>query len=275
MRLEGLAEQWQVSVSEIHPTPTSLIAFGTRDGQPVVLKVVSDLGEEWNSGEVAVAFSGHGGVPVIEHAPGGILTEKLVPGTPLVDVVRAGDDEEATAVIARLIGDLHAKPRMARSIASAEGWGRAFGRYVASNDRQIPMAIAMDAAARYVELCNTQRTVQLVHGDLQHYNVLYDSRHGWTAIDPKGVLAEIEYELGAALRNPVEMPELYTRVDTVQRRVEQFSAELQVNAERVIGWAYAQVVLSAIWTIEDGGSVQPDSPALKLAEALRALAAQL
>jgi streptomycin 6-kinase len=47
--------------------------------------------------------------------------------------------------------------------------------------------------------------VRLLHGDLQHYNVLLDRKRGWLAIDPKGVVAEGEFELGAALRNPIGM----------------------------------------------------------------------
>ena len=42
----------------------------------------------------------------------------------------------------------------------------------------------------------------LLHGDLQHYNVLLDKDRGWVAIDPKGVVGELEYEVGALLRNP-------------------------------------------------------------------------
>ncbi|WP_373298360.1 aminoglycoside phosphotransferase family protein [Paludibacterium paludis] len=33
-----------------------------------------------------------------------------------------------------------------------------------------------------------QRCHRLLHGDLHHDNVLFDSSHGWLAIDPKGVI---------------------------------------------------------------------------------------
>jgi streptomycin 6-kinase len=54
-------------------------------------------------------------------------------------------------------------------------------------------------------LCSSQRYRRLLHGDLHHGNVLHDSERGWVAIDPKGVLGEPEYEIGVALRNPIEI----------------------------------------------------------------------
>jgi hypothetical protein len=38
----------------------------------------------------------------------------------------------------------------------------------------------------------------------------------------------------------------------------------------VAEWAYAQAILSAIWTIEDGYAFETDNPALQLAAALGA-----
>jgi streptomycin 6-kinase len=110
--------------------------------------------------------------------------------------------------------------------------------------------------------------VRLLHGDLQHYNVLSDGARGWIAIDPKGVAGELEYELGAALRNPHERPELYSNTSAVERRIACFAQHLPVDAGRVLAWAYAQAVLSAIWTVEDDGVVRPDDPALMLAAAI-------
>ena len=54
----------------------------------------------------------------------------------------------------------------------------------------------------YVGLCASQTSTRLLHGDLHHYNILRDGDRGWVAIDPKGVVGEVEYEIGAALRNP-------------------------------------------------------------------------
>ncbi|MER3425515.1 MAG: hypothetical protein C4293_22035, partial [Nitrospiraceae bacterium] len=42
---------------------------------------------------------------------------------------------------------------------------------------------------------------------------------GWLAIDPKGVLGEPAYEIGAVLRNPTENPVLFAIRSIIDRRV--------------------------------------------------------
>ena len=98
----------------------------------------------------------------------------------------------------------------------------------------------------------TQREPALLHGDLHHYNVLSDRARGWCAIDPKGVVGELEYELGAALRNPIDRPICSRQLDVVERRLDQFGLVLGIDVSRARGWCFAQAVLSAIWSIEDG-----------------------
>ena len=98
-------------------------------------------------------------------------------------------------------------------------------------------------------MCATQRDPALLHGDLHHYNVLSDRARGWCAIDPKGVVGELEYELGAALRNPIDRPDLFAKLDVVERRLDQFGLVLGIDTSRARGWCFAQAVLSAIWQL--------------------------
>jgi len=121
----------------------------------------------------------------------------------------------------------------------------------------------------YVDLSGSQRSRRLHHGDLQHYNVLFDTDRGWLAIDPKGVVGELEYEIGAVLRNPDERPDMFLSPSVIERRVKQFTNRLNLNYERTFRWAFAQAVLSAIWGIEDGFSVDATNSSLRLAEAIR------
>jgi streptomycin 6-kinase len=107
----------------------------------------------------------------------------------------------------------------------------------------------------------------LLHGDLHHYNVLSDRARGWCAIDPKGVVGELEYELGAALRNPIDRPDLFAKLDVVERRLEQFGLALGLDISRARGWCFSQAVLSAIWSLEDGHAAEADA-ALQLARVL-------
>lgn len=269
-RLTDCARAWRVSVANVIETGTSLLGFGHRGNEPVVLKVVKRAGDEWDSGDVVAAFNGKGVVRVFEHIGGALLLERLTPSTPLVSIVREERDNEATDVLAGLIGEIRGTAPPARC-PTVRQWGEAFGRYLASGDEHIPRQLIDDARDHYLRLCASQQHAQLLHGDLHHDNVLWDSIRGWTAIDPKGVVGEIEYEIGAALRNPMAMQDLVTAPQRLQKRVEQFSTYLGLDAERVLGWAFGQAVLSAIWEVEDGRAVDVTHVGLRLAQAIGTL----
>jgi streptomycin 6-kinase len=260
-----------VSIEHVEETRTSQIAFGRRGEEAVVLKLSTTIGDEKDSGAIAAAFAGHGMVRVLEHERGAALLERLSPGTALADVVNAGDDERATDAIAQLVSLLLQINPSVDGYTTVEQWGLGFDRYIESGDYQIPGELVADAHGRYRNLCSTQGARRLLHGDLQHYNVLADDKRGWVAIDPKGVVGEIEFELGAALRNPHEIPDLYATTSAVERRIGQFASALRLDAARILEWAYVQGVLSAIWTTEDDGFVSPVDPALCLAATIRPL----
>src|SRR5262249_42487333 len=94
---------------------------------------------------------------------------------------------------------------------------------------------------------------------------------GWLAIDPKGVIGDVEYEIGAILRNPIDRPSLFTSPDTINSRVQRLAAALRVDGRRILHWAFAQAVLSAIWAVEDGFRVDADNPTVALAHTLRGM----
>ena len=245
-----------------------MLAFGSRHGQPVVLKVIKHGGDEWDSGEILRAFEGSGVVRVYESVPGGMLLERAVPGESLVRLATSGRDGEATAILANVIKQMPATAASSRC-PTVHDWANGFTGYLQSGDEQISRDLVQDAHATFVELANSQRDVRLLHGDLHHDNVLRDVKRGWLAIDPKGVVAEVEYECGAVLRNPVEDPDLFTSPGVIDDRVAVFARMLGANPHRILRWAYAQAVLSAIWDIEDGGAC-PDG-AIALATRLRRL----
>lgn len=263
-RLRDHADRWRVAIESVHETVNSLIAYGQRAEMPVVLKVVKHPGDEWFSGDVVQAFAGHGMARVYEYAGGALLLERLSPGRSLVEISRSGDDERATEILARVVEMLRPQQEAPRCAPVAE-WGSGFDRYLASNDARIPRELVFKAESTFANLVRSQRDQRLLHGDLQHSNVLFDRERGWVAIDPKGVFGELEVELGALLRNPQEVPELFTAPRTIERRVQQLTNSLDVDRSRVLAWAFAQSVLSAIWSWEDGESGEAPLPVLTLA----------
>jgi streptomycin 6-kinase len=265
-----------VQLEEVFETESSVIAFGSRAesvcataNQPVVLKVIKVRGDEWRSGEILAAFAGCGVARVWEQEPGAVLLERLRPGNSLVDLTLNGCDEEATDILANVIQQMSARAssmsagELPAECATVHDWAKGFARYLDCGDVQIPRGLVVAGQRVYLNLCASERRPGLLHGDLQHYNVLFDANRGWLAIDPKGVVGEIDYEIGAFLRNPYEQPELFLSRSTIERRLKQFADRLGLDYERTLAWAFAQAVLSAIWSIEDGFAVDATNPALR------------
>lgn len=271
-RLDDLVRRWNVAVDETSETGTSFLAFGTRGHQPVVLKVIKREADEWHCGEILEAFCGNGVVRVYEYVEGAVLLERATPGQSLVSMTADGRDGEATAILAEVIEQMSGctPPKRCPTI---QDWAKGFVRYVGSGDDQIRADLVEDARECYLRLAASQRATSLLHGDLQHSNVLRDARRGWLAIDAKGVVGEIEYEVGAALRNPVDAPDLFTSPKTIERRIQYFARHLHLDIGRALEWGFAQAVLSAIWEIEDGFRVGATSPAITLAKTIRAMVA--
>ena len=269
-RLRAWAGAWNVTIERTLETESSVIGVGRRGARGVVLKVVKTPGDEWHSGAVVRAFDGRGVVQVDEFEDGALLLERLSPGDSLADLASAGDDEAATAIVADVIQRMHA-PSTPRGCPRVMDWCAGFDRYLCSGDQRIPTSLVDDARTRFASLASSQRLPRLLHGDLQHYNILFDTNRGWLAIDPKGIVGEVEYQVGAVLRNPAGSPDLFASAATVGRRVSQLSGLLGIDPGRTLEWGYVQAVLSAIWCLEDGHVVTADSAVLRLANVIRSM----
>jgi streptomycin 6-kinase len=112
----------------------------------------------------------------------------------------------------------------------------------------------------------------LLHGDLQHHNILRAGDE-WLAIDPKGIVGDPGYEVGALFYNP--LPEILALSTgelehMLARRVAQLSEELGMERARIRGWGLTKCVLSAWWTVMmgDQSSIQPPQNVLRCAEIL-------
>ena len=240
-----------MTVAEVRTTETSQLGFGSRRHQPVVLKVIrKENSEEWRCGEVLEAFRGAGIIRPIEHAAGAVLLPRLLPGHDLTSPSVDGRDEEATEIIASLMRRMADNPTRLDRIRPVDDMQPEFARFRSGADGFIPPHYVDRAEAMFAELCATQRNVRLLHGDLHHYNVLFDNDAGWVAIDPWGVLGEIEFEVGPSLRNPhmrlLEDPRI------LERRLRTYEAGLTLDAGRALKWAFATTVLGILWPVEAG-----------------------
>jgi streptomycin 6-kinase len=273
-RRDAYARRWRIEFSGKQiETPSSTIAFGLLEESrtPVVLKLLKPRSDEHNAWRWLEYHAGQGAVRLLARDERAVLLEQVSPGTELAELVRTEKDEEATRQICQVIellcGGYKGDLAIPEGFPTIEDWGKAFER----NSRailtsKIPVELLDRAENLYRELCESQGPRRLLHGDLHHYNLLLDTSHGWRTIDPKGVVGEMAYETGAMLRNPVEMPGFYANLLTLKNRVGIICRSLGLDEKRVLGWCFAQAILSAVWSIEDGGIEAEIGPTLRLAE---------
>lgn len=272
-RLPGLVERcaarWSLKVGP--PFPSLSYNYATPaegpGGERLVLKVGVPVAELSSEVEALRLFDGRGAARLLDADAewGALLLERLEPGTQLVALCEE-DDAAAAAAAAGVMKKLWRPVPAAHNFPTAADWGRGLGRlreYFGGGTGPFPRRLVEEAESLFAELLASSGEPVLTHGDLHHGNVLAAARAPWLAIDPKGLVAEPAYEVGALLRNP--LPQLFhwpEPVRVTERRIAQLSEELGFDRARVRGWGLVQAVLSEWWTIEDGGELGEDGYAV-------------
>lgn len=275
--LAACEARWEVTVEPPFPLSYNYVTPATRaDGTPVVLKAgfpgSTELQREI---EALRCYAGEGMARLLEADPeqGVMLLERLLPGTPLITLFHAGQDEEATSLAVQGMRRLWRPLPNGHPFRPVAEWALGLERLRAEFDGgtgPFPTPLVEEAERLFADLLASMEAPVLLHGDLHHENILAAERQPWLAIDPKGMTGEPAYEVGAILRNP--LPGILQVKDPkalFARRVAQFSEELGIERERVRGWGMAQAVLSAWWSYEDHGEGYED--ALACAALLAAL----
>ena len=272
--ISGLERQWSIRVAPpFTPLSYNYVAPAFRaDGVDVVLKVGFPSRELFSEMEALRLYDGRGIVQLLEADPtqGAMLLEYLKPGTPLSTLI---DDEEATSIAAGVMTQLWRPAPAEHNFPTVERWASGLGRLrkqFEGGTGPLPSALVEQAELHFAELLASAGAPVLLHGDLHHYNIVRAERQPWLALDPKGVVGEPAYEVGALLRN--QLPEPLTRSNgapILARRLDQLAEQLHLDRERLRAWGVAQSVLSAWWSIEDHGYGW--EPAIACAEILSTL----
>lgn len=244
-------KKWSIKVSEPFELSYNYVATAVRtDGSKAVMKIGFPRDREFQTEIDALeTYDGRGAVRLLENdRPNSvILIDHVIPGTPLSTVK---DEEEATRIIASVIRTLvRPLPEKNKFIPISE-WIRAIPEFLKNppKDTVIPTPLIKKASETFKELIASSSDPVLIHADLHHDNILRSDTEGWTAIDPKGIAAEHEYETAAMIRNPYNRLRGTTELtEILRKRIQILSAELNFDPERIREWGFAQSVLSAVW----------------------------
>jgi streptomycin 6-kinase len=217
--LDGLADlvgalerEWGIAVGDTFPEATealvaaAVVTEGPDRGTDVVLKVVVPRPEDMASlrHEITVLrlADGEGCVRLLRSDPtrGAMLLERLGPS--LFDLALPLPERlEVLCSVAERFwrppagDDLPTGGQKARWLADTIGpaWAE-LGRPCSRAALDHALACADRRAAAHDDA-----RAALVHGDLHQWNVLR-ARDGWALVDPDGLVAEPEYDLGVVMR---------------------------------------------------------------------------
>jgi streptomycin 6-kinase len=251
--------RWSISVEAPLPDLTyNYVAPATGpDGAARILKLGVPNPELLSEIDALRVYDGRGCVRLVawDREQGALLLERLMPGTPLSKLCPE-DDERATSIAAGVMRALWRPAPPAHDFPTVGRWAAGFQRLrsrFGGGSGPLPEARVLRAEQIFGDLLASPAGAVLLHGDLHHDNILDAGDGRWRAIDPKGVVGEPAYEVGALLRNP--FPALLSWPHPgrfLARRLDQLSAELELDRQRLLDWALAQAVLSAWWCLEDG-----------------------
>jgi streptomycin 6-kinase len=255
--LRSIEQRWLLTLHEpFQPLSYNYVAAADRpDGSSVVLKAGVPNPELNSEVEALRHYNGDGAVLLLEAIPedGILLLERLQPGTPVLDL---GDDTKATSIAAQVMRRLWKPAPPDNHFPTLADWARGFQRLrqtFAGGTGPFPGEYVERAESLYKELLVSSQPAVVLHGDLHHWNILSAQRQPWLAIDPKGIIGEPAYEVGAWMRNPSPfLDDFPGALKITNRRLDQFSEELGFDRKRLKDWTFTQAVLSAWWSYEDG-----------------------
>ncbi len=250
------SEKWSLAVDE--PFPDLSYNFVApcvcEGGTNAVLKI--GYAEEdsviFGEAKYLTVLDGKGAVKLLQFDENhcALLLERLLPGENLIELAKT-DDEQATANAIRVMKKIRCSPPENTVFPTLEKWIDSFLRAEKTN---FDFASVKKARKIFDRLIGSSEQL-LLHGDLHHQNILSARRDSFLAIDPKGIIGDIGFEISVFLNNPRGwlLPNPDCR-KIAQRRVKQFAEAFAIEPRDLCDWAYAEAVLSTWWTLEDGGN---------------------
>jgi len=212
--IADLERQWWITVGRTYEDATEAFVAEANcaDGTPTVLKIIVPRSEDAADHEITALrlANGDGCVRVrllrADEGRGALLLERL--GRSLRDLAMplARQHEILCATATRVW-----RPAPDCDLPTGADKGRWLVEFITTTWEELghPCSLqavdhALECAGRRIAAHDDERAV-LVHGDVHEWNAL-EAGPGFKLVDPDGLLAEPEYDLGILMReNPVEL----------------------------------------------------------------------
>ena len=255
--LERAARRWDLQLGEPFELSYNYVCAAERkDGTQTVFKAGVPNRELTSEINALRLYNGQGACRLLEAdaEKGMLLLERLQPGSVLAALE---DDDQATGIAAEVLRTIQRPAPPPEGFLSLRGWFDELKKlrpHFGGGTGPFPEKSFATAEGLIGELFAEQRPQVLLHGDFHHYNILL-SGGGWLAIDPKGVIGPVEYEVGPLLMNPYQIRlEEGEAIQRSERRIAILSERLEFDRQRMRAWAICHSVLSSFWDMDEEGA---------------------
>ncbi len=254
-KLEHYLKAWALADPQpLAYTATSHVYTVTFEGSRVVLKVLTENGDEERVGAAALRyFDGHGAVRLLRGDDNTHLLE-YADGDDLTGRVDAGQDEQATAIIAEVLNKLHSVTHQPypTPLYPLKRWFRELFQKAEEDRASGIESIYRRAAPLAEKLLNDPREVRVLHGDMHHENIRWCAGRGWLAFDPKGLLGERTFDAANTLRNPWNRIDLVHNEARLLHTAAILAKDMKLDLPRLLAYTFVYACLSASWMVHSG-----------------------
>ena len=253
--LRNISADWQISIDQHYPDLSyHYVAPCTcADGSEAVLKIgfPDENREMFNEVAMLELNGGEAMVKLLrfDSERRVMLLEKLVPGENLRTIF-AGNETAVIDIAVDLMQKIWRVPPAGHSFPNLEDWFR--NGFEKARKTNFPPEY-INKAGRFFEELNSAGRPLLLHGDLHHWNILSATREPYLVIDPKGIIGNSGYEVSTFLINHSNwLRDKKDHQEKLDVAIQRFSEALSVPTVGIRKWTFAQTVLSAWWTFEEG-----------------------
>lgn len=248
---------WELSLDgEPIQTSFSLIQPVLFDGKKCMLKITSS-DEERRGNSLMALWSGDVAPQIFHHDENTLLMARAAGEESLTEMVKNGQDDEASRIMCKVVSRIHAS-KATCDLVPLQIW---FRDLKPTANKYGGLFIRSSEIAD--ELLTNPLDQTVLHGDIHHGNVLDFGEKGWLVIDPKGLIGERGFDYTNIFCNP----DLATAIapGRLNKQLQIITKEAGIEPVRLLKWVTAWSGLSAAWSLEDGGNVEPAITVAKLA----------
>ncbi|MDG1436601.1 MAG: aminoglycoside phosphotransferase family protein [Rickettsiaceae bacterium] len=217
---------------------------------PVCIKISIDSKLISDEIQAIEHFNGRGMVKMLDYNKehNALLLKQDSPGQSLKNIDIENTEQQINNY-SSLVKKLNSAPNNKHNcLKNVRDWLTVFDRILTN---KLPAGLVDRAKSLSNKLLSLKHPEYILHGDLHLDNIISDE-DGYIAIDPKGIVGPIEFEVACFdFANYQESSQDIDVRKVFFRKLELLSLGLNLDQEVLKDWVFVRLVLGACWMIED------------------------